>query len=259
MAASTWAGRAPAAAQACASRAALPVARRRPRLTCGLSSSVSSMGSLSIPGIVAEGGRREETPASPPAEADPDPPSRRRSLGHRPHRPSQAPSDRAGNPAPRLVGPAPRRPLALGDALQRCGDDWEDPGPRGASERERCLPGAWVPWGRLRHGWPPARGSGPPLRTSLGTGSTSTSAAFLQRPWKPCCWPWFPEIITFPALPQAVLAPAKWCWLARVQEARAVSLTALGRSCGPCTRNHFCEHLGISILSEKLSALSPVH
>lgn len=46
-----------------------------PRLTCGLSSSVSSMGSLSIPGIVEEEGRQPPTAphAEPPAAANPDP------------------------------------------------------------------------------------------------------------------------------------------------------------------------------------------
>lgn len=79
-------GRAPAAAAAPglgSARPALSLAsHRRPRLTCGLSSSVSSMGSLSIPGIVAERGRRQETRqpptaprARPPVAADPDPPS----------------------------------------------------------------------------------------------------------------------------------------------------------------------------------------
>lgn len=45
-----------------------------PRLTCGLSSSVSSMGSLSIPGIVEEGGRRPPTAphAEPPAAVNPN-------------------------------------------------------------------------------------------------------------------------------------------------------------------------------------------
>lgn len=54
------------------------VLSRRPRLTCGLSSRVSSMGSLSIPGIVAKAGRRQDTRqpptaprAAPPAAADP--------------------------------------------------------------------------------------------------------------------------------------------------------------------------------------------
>lgn len=76
--------------------------RRRPRLTCGLSSSVSSMGSLSIPGIVAKAGRRQDTRrpptaprAAPPAAADPA----------RPLAATAAPSQelrgfRAGNPAP---------------------------------------------------------------------------------------------------------------------------------------------------------------
>lgn len=54
------------------------VLSRRPRLTCGLSSRVSSMGSLSIPGIVAKAGRRQDTRqpptaprAAPPEAADP--------------------------------------------------------------------------------------------------------------------------------------------------------------------------------------------
>lgn len=71
-------GRAPAAPTTSGLRPARPApslaARRHPHLTCGLSSSVSSMGSLSIPGIVAEGGQQMET-RRPPTAPHSDPPS----------------------------------------------------------------------------------------------------------------------------------------------------------------------------------------
>lgn len=99
-----------------------PLPGRRLHLTCGLSSSVSSMGSLSIPGIVAEGGRRQET-RRPACSSWPGPAlSRRRCRRRHPCRPNQAPSGPAGNPAPSPSLPRlPARPLARGDARQRGG------------------------------------------------------------------------------------------------------------------------------------------
>lgn len=108
-----------------------------PRLTCGLSSSVSSMGSLSIPGIVEEGGRRPPTAphAEPPAAVNPNRVSlagaaavpacaalatlARRGETRREIPPPGAligsrrrPSARRGRPTPEAAGAAPPAPPA---------------------------------------------------------------------------------------------------------------------------------------------------
>lgn len=97
---------------------------RRPRLTCGLSSRVSSMGSLSIPGIVAKAGRRQDTRqpptaprAAPPAAADPVRPL----LGAA--APAQELSGRReGNPASLgPLAPPSAHPLARCNVCQRYG------------------------------------------------------------------------------------------------------------------------------------------
>lgn len=101
-------GLAPAAAAAPGLGSASPApslaARRRPRLTCGLSSSVSSMGSLSIPGIVAEGGPQQKTRRPPTAPAPTRlqqlTPTRPLSMGLPPSPGAKGLRCRAGNPAP---------------------------------------------------------------------------------------------------------------------------------------------------------------
>lgn len=100
-----------------------------PALTCGLSSRVSSIGSLSIPGIVAEGGQRPVTRRPPtvptpshPQRLTPTHPLSQSLQPSLPRRPRQQPGDRAGNPAPSASLPRlPARSLARGDACQRGG------------------------------------------------------------------------------------------------------------------------------------------
>lgn len=96
--------------------------RRRQRLTCGLSSSVSSMGSLSIPGIVAKAGRRQDTRrpptarrAAPPAAADPTRPlaGAAAPAGSSEASAREIPPPRPVNPAFRTPIGSPRRPSTL--------------------------------------------------------------------------------------------------------------------------------------------------
>lgn len=111
---------------------------RRSRLTCGLSSRVSSMGSLSIPGIVAKAGRRQDTRqpptaprVAPPAAADPARPLAGAAA------PAQSSAAAAREIPPPLgpLAPPPAHPLARRDVCHRYGADREFLPDRGFSTR----------------------------------------------------------------------------------------------------------------------------
>lgn len=115
------------------------VLSRRPRLTCGLSSRVSSMGSLSIPGIVAKAGRRQDTRqpptaprAAPPVAADPVRPLAGAAA------PAQSSAATAREIPPPLgpLTPPPAHPLARCNVYHRYGG-WP-----GIPPRPRVLYGA---------------------------------------------------------------------------------------------------------------------